>query len=378
MIRDDARLEEAKAKPIADIAEQLHVSGLKRAGRELTGPCPKCGGDDRFSINTAKGLYQCRKCGAKGDVIALVCWLRQCSLPEALTWLCGERQELSPAEIEERRRKDRLRREKADRQEARRRTQAIAEARAIWRAGLPAEDSPVRDYLALRGLTRERLPTMPRVLRYHPDLPYMAHSAEGWVEAHRGPAMLAVIQQPDGNGTAVHRTWFDLSRPRGKALILPPGGDEPLVVKKAWGSKKGAAIRLHTPAEPWDTLVMGEGIETTLTALVSGLFPGAAFWAGIDLGNIAGRMQQGKGLRYAGLPDLTDTDAFVPPPCVRELLLIEDGDSEPKMTRAKLLSGARRAMKMVPGLSARVVPCPPGLDLNDVLMEDGDEPEPDV
>ena len=123
----------------------------------------------------------------------------------------------------------------------------------------------------------------------------------------------------------MHRTWFDLSRPRGKALL--EHGGEILKVKKSWGSKKGAAIRLHTPEVPWDTLVMAEGIETTLTAMVSGLYVGAAFWAGIDLGNIAGRMQQGKGLRYAGLPDLSDADAFVPPPWVRQLVLIEDGDS---------------------------------------------------
>lgn len=123
---------------------------------------------------------------------------------------------------------------------------------------------------------------------------------------------------------------------------------------------------------------MAEGIETTLTAMVSGLYPGAAFWAGIDLSNIAGRMQQGKGLRYAGLPDLTDADAFLPPAWVRQLVLIEDGDSEPKMTRAKLESGARRAMARIPGLQARVVPCPRGLDLNDVLMEGSDEHRDDV
>lgn len=376
MQAEDPRLIDARAMPIDGIADQLGIPALMRAGRELTGPCPECGGRDRFSINTAKGVFQCRRCDAKGDGIELVRWLRQCSLPEALTWLCGDRPEISAEEREARRRKADALKAEAEREEQSRRRQAIAQARRIWSQGIAAEDSPVRRYLERRGFTRALLPALPVCLRYHPDLPYMVQDGREWVEAHRGPAMLALVQQPDGSGTAVHRTWIDLDQPNGKAAIQHNG--EAQKVKKTWGSKKGAAIRLQTPAQPWRTLVMAEGIETTLTALVSGLFPHAAFWAGIDLGNIAGRMQQGKGLRYAGLPDLTDTEAFFPPPWTRELVLIEDGDSEPRMTRAKLQSGARRAMAIIPGLTARVVPCPEGLDLNDILMEGSDERRDDV
>ncbi|PWE26661.1 hypothetical protein C4N9_20570 [Pararhodobacter marinus] len=367
MTRDDPRLVEARARSIEEIAMVLSIDGLKRAGHELIGPCPECGGTDRFAINVSKGVFQCRRCGNAGDGIQLVRWLRGCTLPEALTWLCGDRQELSREELAERERRAIEGRRKFEEAANRRREEAIRQARRIWHEGLPAEDSPVRDYLALRGFTRDRLPILPPCLRYHPSLPYMVSSGGQWVEAHRGPAMLAAIQQPGATGTAVHRTWFDLSQPRGKLRIEHDG--QPLKVKKSWGSKKGAAIRLHTPNVLQGTLVMAEGIETTLTAMVSGLHPGAAFWAGVDLGNIAGKMRQGKGLRYAGLPDMTDDAAFVPPPWVRELVLIEDGDSDPKMTRAKLMSGARRAMAKIPGLTARIVPCPPGLDLNDVLLE---------
>lgn len=370
-LRDDTRLQEAKAMPIERIAELLDIAGLIRAGREMIGPCPQCGGTDRFGINTQKGVFQCRRCDAKGDGIELVRWLRGSSLPDALTWLCGEAHEISSEERAARARKAEAARRKAEAGAERRRADAIAQARRIWREGKTAEHSPVRDYLALRGFTTELLPVLPQCLRFHPELPYMMPDGGTWTEVHRGPAMLAAILQPDGTGTAVHRTWFDLSRPRGKALIEHNGKAEG--VKKSWGSKKGAAIRLHSPEVPWDTLVMAEGIETTLTAMVSGAYPGAAFWAGIDLGNIAGKMQRGKGLTYAGLPDLSDSDAFVPPHWVRRLVLVEDGDSDPKLTRAKLQAGARRAMARVPGLSAQVVPCPPGLDLNDVLLEDGNE-----
>ena len=45
---------------------------LRRQGRELVGPCPKCGGHDRFAINPAKLVWNCRGCGRGGDPIDLV------------------------------------------------------------------------------------------------------------------------------------------------------------------------------------------------------------------------------------------------------------------------------------------------------------------
>jgi plasmid stability protein len=372
---DDPRVIEAKAKPMDDVLAVLQVSNLKRAGVERIGPCPLCGGDDRFSVNTRKALFQCRRCGAKGDQIALVQFVRGVDFRVALEWLCGPAQEISPAERAAREARDRQNKARKDREEAGFRQRATAEARAIWRAGLPAEGSPVRDYLALRGLTRDRLPTLPASLRFAPDLPYMVQARSGqWIEAHRGPAMLAAIQGPDGPGSAVHRTWFDLAAPQGKVQILHPETGAPQARKKSWGSKKGGAIRLTRGIAP--VLVMGEGIETTLTAMVAGAFPGAACWAGIDLGNMAGRQASGPGLRYAGLPDLEDDQAFVPPDWVCELVYVMDGDSDPRATRAKLETGLRRAMLRRPGLVGRIAVCPTGADLNDVLMDRAGEQVP--
>lgn len=41
------------------------VPGLKRAGQYLIGPCPFCGGRDRFNVKTTDGgdLWVCRQCG---------------------------------------------------------------------------------------------------------------------------------------------------------------------------------------------------------------------------------------------------------------------------------------------------------------------------
>lgn len=366
---DDMRLAQAKGFDMDRLIDLLHIPGLKRAGRERIGPCPRpgCGGDDRFSVNVQKNLFQCRRCGGKGDQIGLVMFVLGYDFKAALEWLVGPSQELSAterADLEKQARDNSARKAKA---EAAFREKAIAEARAIWKAALPAEDSPVRDYLAARGITRALLPKLPRALRYHPALAYMVQGANGqWTQAHKGPAMVAAIQHANGQARAVHRTWFDVAAPLGKIVISHPETGEIQKRKKTWGAKKGGAIRLTDHVSP--VLVMGEGIETTLSAMIAGAHEGAMFWAGVDLGNMSGQRQSGQGLKYAGLPDLDDEEAFLPPPGVQRLIYVMDGDSEPRDTRAKLQAGLRRAMALRPGLRGQIARVPNGFDLNDVLL----------
>ncbi len=366
----DARRAEAEAMPIEDVALSLDILGsLKRAGHEYTGPCPQCGGDDRFSINIRKGVFQCRRCDGKGGGINLVMFVQGLTFPQALDWMCGPKREISESERRAREARDAANRKRKEREDAAFRERAIAQGRAIWRECVPAEGTAVVDYLSLRGLDRSRLPEIPRSIRFHPSLPYMLRDGTGYVELHRGPAMVAAIQGPDGIGTGIHRTWIDPSRPKGKAMILNPATGQPEKVKKSWGSKKGGAIRLSLRGAESPIMVMGEGIETTLTAMVADVWPGAVYWCGIDLGNMAGRRQIGQGLKHAGLPDLQDDEAFVPPPWVKRLIYVMDGDSDPKDTRAKLEAGLRRAMIMRPGLRGQIAAAPQGKDLNDVLMD---------
>lgn len=377
---EDHRVGEAKAKDIVKIADLLRIEGLIKHRHEMVGPCPRCGGRDRFSINSAKQVFFCRHCQAKGGVIDLTMWLRDCSFPDALEWLCGPRQELSAEEIALREAQAEKNRQARQEQEDRERARAIQQGRRIWEQGLPAEGTPVRDYLARRGFLPDAWPVLPICLRFHPDLPFMVEdqvklpdgrTERRFLQVHRGPAMLAAVQGPDSRFRAVHRTWIDLDQPKGKAVVVHPVTGEVLLSKKVQGSKKGGAIRL-SGSQPADVMVMGEGIETTASAMVSGVYPGAAFWAGVDLGNMSGQRQMGKGLMYAGIPDLDDAEAFVPPPWVKRLIYVQDGDSEPKSTRAKLLAGLRRAMVLQPGLKAQIVHAGEGLDLNDVLMGQDD------
>jgi CHC2 zinc finger len=56
------------------IEDEIARRGLKLNGRgpERYGPCPKCGGTDRFAINSSKQIWNCRGCQQGGDVISLV------------------------------------------------------------------------------------------------------------------------------------------------------------------------------------------------------------------------------------------------------------------------------------------------------------------
>jgi len=377
----DHRVDEAKAMSVTDVVDRLQITGLVTNAWELVGPCPKCGGDDRFSVHLKKKLFHCRKCDLSGgDMIGLVMGLEGIDFRAALDWLCGPRQEIDPAELARRKRL----RDEQDRKQAiqaeKKRQAAIASAREIWSSGMPPTGTDVERYLEVRGLAGV-LPGLSPCLRFHPALPYMVFEGKRWIEIDRRPAMLAALQSPNDKFCCVHRTWLDVTQQNGKAIIMRDGNPavdakgKPLKAKKTLGSTKGACIRLVTPGQQWNTLVMGEGIETTLTAFFADAAPGAAYWAGVDLGNMAGRMLKEPGKRHSGLPDMDDTRAFRPPPWVTRLIYIADGDSEPKMTRAKLDCGLKRAMAFNPMLKAQIVRAGAGVDLNDVLRRQSEKTE---
>jgi putative DNA primase/helicase len=78
----------ARSVPIED---EIARRGIKLQGRiERCGPCPKCAGEDRFSINTRKQVFNCRGCGGHGDVIALVQFLDDVDFKAACETLTGE------------------------------------------------------------------------------------------------------------------------------------------------------------------------------------------------------------------------------------------------------------------------------------------------
>ena len=375
MRADDPRVVDAKKKPIKDVAFHLGLTHLVRGYPEITGYCPKCGGadkrgSDRFHINLQKESFYCRKCDVGGDQIGLVRFVRDCGFIEALDWLCGPKQQVSPADREKRDRQAEKDREQQDREALQYRRAAIAAAHQVWQHGLSPAGTAVEAYLARRGIDIHSLGGFPKAIRFHADLRYVTKEDGVWVTHHQGPAMLAAIQGSEGRFSGVHRTWLDLNQPKGKALIRHCKTGEPLDVKKGLGSKKGGAIRLTGDLQA-ATLICAEGLETTWSGAMGGVYPGAAFWCLVDKGNMAGRKAKGLGLKYAGLPDLADAEAFVPPPWVKRLIFVMDGDSEPRDTRASMETGLRRAMALRPGLLGQIAAAPNGFDLNDVLMGTG-------
>ena len=104
-MREDPRIAMAHQVPMLELVDRLAIGGLVRTGGELVGPCPGCGGKDRFSINPRKDVIFCRRCDAKGDQIALVQLVLGLDFPAALDWLVGPRQELTPQQLAEQERK---------------------------------------------------------------------------------------------------------------------------------------------------------------------------------------------------------------------------------------------------------------------------------
>jgi hypothetical protein len=86
-------------------AECDAVALIYRAQSSGIGPCPVCGGSDRFAIHTQKQLWNCRNCGVGGnDAISLIRHMDGCGFVSAITTLAGDgvRNQTPPAKREER------------------------------------------------------------------------------------------------------------------------------------------------------------------------------------------------------------------------------------------------------------------------------------
>jgi hypothetical protein len=87
----------ARETSILDVARHHDLlRKLKKVGVEYVGPCPGCGGADRFGINSRKinkhgnrGVFGCRRCEAGGDVIALEQFLKGTKFRQAVKDLSG-------------------------------------------------------------------------------------------------------------------------------------------------------------------------------------------------------------------------------------------------------------------------------------------------
>jgi putative DNA primase/helicase len=189
-------------------------------------------------------------------------------------------------------------------------------ALAIWQSATPSERTLVEIYLISRGL---RFPT-PLTLRFRAAL---RHPSGGiW------PAMVALVTRGvDNVPLAIHRTF--LARDGTKAPVDPQ--------KMMLGHCRGGAVRL---AAPGDVLMVGEGIETCLAAMLA---TGHPAWAALST----------SGLRALDLPD-----------AVRDVIVLADGDDPGEAAARDCAWRWKRE-----GRRVRIARPPQGMDFNDLLVD---------
>jgi putative DNA primase/helicase len=202
--------------------------------------------------------------------------------------------------------------DRPDRDDAKRTEAALA----IWQSAVRADGTPVATYLASRGLHIPPPPT----LRFHARL---RHPSGGtW------PAIVALVTRgADDVPIAIHRSFLARDG-AGKAPVDPQ--------KMMLGPCRGGAVRFGAPG---NVLMVGEGIETCLAAMLA---TGNPAWAALST----------SGLRALNLPNE-----------VREVVVLADGD-DPGEAAAQVCAWRwKRECRR-----ARIARAPQGLDFNDLLL----------
>lgn len=246
----------------------LGVSADHLTGKH--GPCPMCGGKDRFRFDNkgGDGTYFCSQCGA-GNGFDLLRGVHNWDFAKAASEvdrIVGNIAAETPAkQLEDNQRRDMLNR--------------------LWLSGATIRsDNPAARYL---GSRRVNLPQNADCLRYVERCPI-----PGGGFSH---AMIAMVSNPDGSPANIHRT-FVRADGTGKAEM-----DEPRALMPG-RIPDGAAIRLASVYG--ERLGIAEGIETALAATSKFNIP---TWAAINSTILA---------------------KWVPPAGVREVVIF--GDNDPK------------------------------------------------
>jgi Toprim domain-containing protein/CHC2-type zinc finger protein len=231
------KITEARAVPIADELERRDIE-LRRVGKEFIGPCPVCGGRDRFAVNPGKRVWHCRHCDRGGDVIALVQHLNGVDFRMAINMLAGgETRPIAPL----------IKPEPGERQH----DDAANSARALrlWNIADKVAGSVAEQYLRQRGLD---VPESDNALRYCSPCPF------GPGVTH--PCMLALFRDIRSNEPrAIHR------------IAIGPAGFK--IGKMMLGPAAGCAVKLDADWNIEYGLTIGEGIETVLAGTALGFRP---------------------------------------------------------------------------------------------------------
>jgi phage/plasmid primase-like uncharacterized protein len=292
------------------IETEIERRNIKLKGKkELSGPCPLCGGFDRFSINTKKQVFHCRGCAVGGNVIKLVQHLDGVSFADAVAKLAGNTTVKAATSQSKPAKRD-------DGDDERRR---LLLADEIWRAATPLGSDAVA-YFAKRGIDINAVPEHGG-LRFHQRCWWEGRTAACII----GRFTTAISNEPRG-------IWR-----------RPISGEKP----KSLGPMAGCVLRLWPDEVVEQGLVLGEGVETVISAATRITHRGTLLqpaWAACSAGNLE------------NFPVLSGIEALT-------LLVDNDASGRGQEAAAKCAARWSAAGREVTRLTPKIV----GADFNDLV-----------
>jgi putative DNA primase/helicase len=205
------------------------------------------------------------------------------------------------------------------------RTHDISRALAIWKEAVPIVGTIAASYLERqRHVLAPALDAGDGVLRLHPNCPFGVGT--------RHPCLVALLRDIFTN------------EPRAiQRIALTPDGEK--IGRKTLGPKTGAAIKLTAHEDVADYLLIGEGLETTLSWMALGY---RVAWAAGDAGELA---------QFPVLSGITSLSIGVDHDTVEKG---ERGQRAAEECSQRWRSAEREVF--------RLVPQEPGTDANDLLI----------
>jgi putative DNA primase/helicase len=287
----------------SDILSAIGLPSKALSGKH--GPCPICGGKDRFRFDNKRGAgtFFCSQCGP-GDGVELVKLFKGVDFKSAAALI---EQHIGVARVDPPHAalSDEKRRELMNK---------------LWLSSRPiVNGDPVARYL----FNRIGVVSAASVLRFVDRCRYQDEAPS----FH--PAMIAMVQDADGEPCQLHRTY--LTPDGAKASVQAPRRLMPGAVKP------GSAVRL---AAHGDGLGIAEGIETALSA--TAIF-GVPCWAALNTTLLA---------------------QWMPPEGIKSVTIFADHDKGFAGQRAAYELAYRISGKVQVSVQ---MPDTPGYDWNDVL-----------
>jgi len=230
------------------ITELITELPVKKTADELGGPCPKCGGDDRFSVWPSKGNFYCRQCEWKGDAITFLQWRDSKTFTDLV-------KEYAPDEY------------KSD--TGRKKKQQPGKSKSIF-AWTVAEKTheKISQYFATRNIGfSETFPASPSIR--------FSEFTDKDTDEQVYSILSAVTKPTDKTVGATHRTFISADCEK-KSRIMK--GD--CKGRGVWFRRKGG-----------NTLFVGEGIETVLSVMQARAGEGdndSLFCAGLTTSGLKG------------------------------------------------------------------------------------------